>query len=549
MYNPVLQGPLIFIPENFDADAIMANEPDRADKRLNVIDAMHYILHTIIQMDSRQDKRQEIDDTGHYGLSSKILKENCGRHYKYAGCILEKNSVISINPSYQVGKKHKGYCLIGAYARSETKVVELSDGGTTKKKHLQQYYERERANNIELDKIGFITKWYDKYHLKVDEVKAHYFIEFYKSKLQAQIPQNTTRDDAHNIQNRINTRYNTAMSAVKRIINGEFALYRLGKDNRLHSSVTSIMKEFRSFLLYNGESLIGIDVKSSQPYLLTQLLKTATYDPGHPFSIEQLYPELYKSMAELGPNSSMHDTIIMLITYDPPKASHLTRNFLDIEWTGDFYKELIDLESTMDIPDKQRVFKVRSDVKKIIMLSFYSKSWKKKYIDTWKRFSTLFPLEANIIEYFNQLSREDSANYLPILLQRLESKLILDIVCLEIGQQLPDAPIIPIHDAILTTPGYVQRVQEIIKNTIWRVTGIEPGLKLDNTTAAQIEEELLNIVKADFAEIIESLPGEKETFIIKSKKPLLSKMPVRYGEQILSTAFLDDSKDYLQEDE
>lgn len=165
----------------------------------------------------------------------------------------------------------------GEYAGAEYENRELSDEKFIAR-ILEHRLEQDRINKAELDKIPYITKWFNE-KLTMDIDGAHNFTELHKSKLKKS---NKSKKKAENIENRVNVRYNTSLNSARKIINGDFGLTRTGKDNRLHSTVASMKKELRPFLSYDGKPLVGVDVKSSQPYLFTQLLKPEFYEkvPG-----------------------------------------------------------------------------------------------------------------------------------------------------------------------------------------------------------------------------------------------------------------------------
>jgi hypothetical protein len=91
-----------------------------------------------------------------------------------------------------------------------------------------------------------------------------------------------------------------------------------------------------------------------------------------------------------------------------------------------------------------------------------------------------------MIVFFKNLSRKAKAksssgivNYLPILLQRLESRLILHQVTKVISKKLPSAPLFTVHDCVLTTNEYSEKVQSILEKELEAATGIKPGLTIE----------------------------------------------------------------------
>jgi hypothetical protein len=526
---------ILFVPACFDAAAILQNEKGNVTIKRSFTDAMHYILHAIIQQEYRKDQQNELDETGYVFLNATILKSICGHRYAEAAQILEKHGIIAINQSYQPERNSKGYCLVGKYAAAETKVVKLSENGLTRKRYLDRKDLYDKENDDKLYEISYIKKWFDKDRLQVDVNDAHDFLEFYRFGLTKLIPATGDSKLRKKIQNRINQRYNAALHIVKSNIAGDFNLSRMGKDNRLHSSISGLMKEFRGFLKYDGEPLIGIDVKASQPYLFTQLLKRSTY--AGEGAIEKnflIYPTLSNTLQH--PN--ILSRIIMLLTFDTPGIQTSNFGFEAIDWTRDFYSEVINYETKV-FPNSLRRFTNRASVKRAIMLILYMKKGIKYKMPDWQRFEALFPFEANIVRFYDGLSRLEGGDFLPIFLQRLESNLILDKVCREIASQMPDAPMITIHDSIMTTPAYVDQMENVIKQQLTLLTGIEPGLKRETNRGQDVLDDLGDTIKADYDEILKKITSKTVVHTVHAKEPLLKKTPRWKGGEIVSTNYLD----------
>ncbi|WP_448633238.1 hypothetical protein [Pedobacter panaciterrae] len=118
----------------------------------------------------------------------------------------------------------------------------------------------------------------------------------------------------------------------------------------------------------------------------------------------------------------------------------------------------------------------------------------------FRRFEQMFPKEAALIHLFHKIS-DQGKNYLPILMQRLESKLMLEMVAEEVSVQLPDAPIITVHDCILTTNEFQEPVKDIMYGVLYGKTGVDPGLKLENDDAKGRLKELDDTVAKDLEKI------------------------------------------------
>ncbi len=59
----------------------------------------------------------------------------------------------------------------------------------------------------------------------------------------------------------------------------------------------------------------------------------------------------------------------------------------------------------------------------------------------------------------------------------LEAWFVLDVICKDIEKQRSEIPIYTIHDALLTTPEYVEDIVDIIKKRSKEIFGVELEIK------------------------------------------------------------------------
>lgn len=63
------------------------------------------------------------------------------------------------------------------------------------------------------------------------------------------------------------------MISITAIQNGEWFVYRPDKESRVHTNLTNLKREFRHFLKYDGNHLMELDIRNSQPLIATTLIK------------------------------------------------------------------------------------------------------------------------------------------------------------------------------------------------------------------------------------------------------------------------------------
>jgi hypothetical protein len=90
-------------------------------------------------------------------------------------------------------------------------------------------------------------------------------------------------------------------------------------------------------------------------------------------------------------------------------------------------------------------------------------------------FKSLFPDVYNILSIIKKQGKE----LLSILLQRIESHLILHVITKRLAREYPPMPLFTIHDCIVTTAGTQHIVQQIMKEELERAIGSAPSLRIE----------------------------------------------------------------------
>ncbi len=83
-----------------------------------------------------------------------------------------------------------------------------------------------------------------------------------------------------------------------------------------------------------------------------------------------------------------------------------------------------------------------------------------------------------VYKAINDLKRKDYRQ-LAYLLQAHESKIMIDIICRQILDELPGTFIATIHDSIMTTPDKVDEVRAIMKREFQRF-GLDPTIRVES---------------------------------------------------------------------
>jgi len=125
----------------------------------------------------------------------------------------------------------------------------------------------------------------------------------------------------------------------------------------------------------------------------------------------------------------------------------------------------------------------------------------------------------------------------------LESNIVLEHICKTISNLLPDAPLLPVHDCIYTTPEYADRVKDIMSAQLEKITDIEPGLKLEVSDKEKTLSELGLLAKEDMRQILEK--KTKNPYFVNTKTPILVDVPKLGTDWLVSERYINS--DYRED--
>jgi hypothetical protein len=201
--------------------------------------------------------------------------------------------------------------------------------------------------------------------------------------------------------------------------------------NRLHCNLTNLDSKLRQFLTIDGEKLAQVDISNSQPLFLGMVMKN-------------------KAMVETAELSG----------------------YLGLVCSGKFYEYLADKMPGKPLDLKDDV--VRKKFKKSIFSGVLFDENRVKL----SKYELLFQKEFPTI--FTEIRKTKAKNYnaMAIMLQKMESQFIFDAVAVidrEIGKG--KAPLLTIHDSIVSTSEYIDIVQQIMEHLFQEEFGLLPSLK------------------------------------------------------------------------
>lgn len=437
------------------------------------------LLHFIIR---GLDKNEPMKKYTH--LSSKILRRYNFEGYKYnehLKFLEDYNFITSINHISNIKglpNKAKGYKLANNYlSKSDSGDLNVFVGFELTEKKLTKKYHKTiiQRKNIADYSTNHLTKWLKQDNFGIDYYSAITYINFEYS------------DSPEKRFYRLNY--------IKRFRDSIENYSRQGKDDRLHSYFTGLPSDLKRFITYKGRKLVEVDIKSSQPVLLAYLLdviKQIFQETKRKETIKYRLTNKLKNLVNIytqGVENS--DSYILNISNIANSITiMLQEGYASIDFAeidtfnsmirkGDIYTHISEILYDEDIItkvgekyvvklyDKEKEHQrnhsfdsLRECGKTIVLNTIYAPN--KVRVKALKRFQKLFPQVFLILSAIKLDNKADLA----ILMQRIESRMILDKITKNIAKKHFKMPIITRHDSISTTVDYKEELEEIFKSEI-----------------------------------------------------------------------------------
>ena len=254
-------------------------------------------------------------------------------------------------------------------------------------------------------------------------------------------------------------RYNYIKASATRIINGDI-FYSVDKTSgRFHSNVTNMAKGLRPYLRIRGESLVNIDIKNSQPYLSTIILTN---------------PRKVSYMTK-------NPAFAMLLQSLKVPMSQDVKKYISLVINGQLYEYLMQefLKEGLDL--------TRGETKTQVLRILFAKNWMPKdkiNRKARKVFINRFPTVHKIFSKVRGREKGDRFvmfNRFSILLQSIESYLMLDVIMKRIDKELPNTIAVTVHDSIMTgiMTNNVEAVRNIMAEELTSFVGFSPNIKIE----------------------------------------------------------------------
>ena len=473
---------IIILPDSFNLERHITQFPPeqygfRSSLRFN-IDKAYYFLglitsipernHDIVTEDGFTPINQGTVRDGDKERGIKSIKD-IKQYIDY----LINTGVILRNNMYIVGKKSYGYkwATQDRICRFFAKIIDCKYADDINRLYAKQYAD-----------YPYLFHWYQQNRLAIYETAEDYAFHLYQEKMN-----DSTKEswDLNNKGEKKNpeSQYRSAIMNIAKIKNCLYEAHIDYKVHRLHSAFTGLGKKYRRFVTYDGERLVGIDIKNSQPYITSLILNKEfwSFESSLPLSINTLSPLVRSFLLPL--KSILYSPVSLIDDYFNSVEESDFTEYKNMVSSGRFYEKIVEIVRGLGET-------ITRDKAKILMFyTIYSsnrlsqdpflKQMKNIFIELFPQVAKLFKIIKREFKMFSNIEVFKGRQHfrLALLLQSIESQIILHKCCKRIWEEgNHQVPIFTIHDNIVTTVGNENFVTRIMQEEFERYIGIAPPL-------------------------------------------------------------------------
>lgn len=470
----------VFIPKVIDIENLLGKEKlnRRQDYIDNLRNGMIYFLGLLHRTDQN---RYKFDDYGYRSLDSRHLNNIIGkgsgnkRRLNVIKDILKLNNIIEVK-NYQEKVKAYGFRLSPNLLSGDYIQYDLSKLIIDNLRKFKENQEKESLlseikgvdydilkEQFELNEISFDSRVYD------------YLRDFIQKGLKRiDKKQKNKKETCLNLFNYVGKLLNHIRQIEEKNFTHNFAQ----SNGRFFSSISTLPKILRPFLKINGKNVCENDIMSSQSFILSSILnKKFTHNDGIGYNLDTIFEDMVKVIrnsdcANVSKNGGRKN-LITGVYFNDAEVKEI-EEFHNIDFTKDFY-EFVLAEGIKKHPDLMKKFPKengRDFVKKRIMSTLFDKNgiYREENILT-ELIKNLYPAVNTYIERFIMMY---TSNDFALLLQRAEAFLILK-TCEKLKEE--NVPFFTIHDSIITSEEFKDRVDFIMRNEIYKLSGKRVGIK------------------------------------------------------------------------
>lgn len=476
---------------------------------------LKFLLSSIIYgsaLSARSNEKSFCSERKGAYLMSSVLKKVLGQYVQVYIKVLVKHNVIKVGDSYVVNGHSKEYCLTEVYNKCSL-IEEVNEDSDFTKVVYSAFSEKLNTNPKGGSVLMPSKEHRPKSHkllsqvlkenkLKINEEGARAWINSHCNELLA-----SGNYGSHTFANPEHKRYayNVMVDAfLDHEYNPKNKFDEFGR--RFHSLLTYCPSGLRQFLSWDGEALVALDLKNSQPYLLNVMFNKSFVGGAGSFSLRALMPELHDHLAKMGAkkkeelnleaylpdirtqviNSAIKKQIspLFIMLHNTSQSQYYQGvekvNFQSLVKEGTLY-DFIQMKFQGKYKERPPLstfrFTDRNSTKKEVLFMLYhnprDKRKSARIRKPYKEFCNLFPAQGNVLNLLKSKDFKDA----PRLLQRVESYLFLEKIAKPLIQK--GIPVLTIHDSIIVPEKHKGQALSLMEDVLQNHVNQTPTIKVE----------------------------------------------------------------------
>jgi len=498
------------LPNNLDFDQLIEKHPpliEEFDKW-----KLLYVVHLLSYLPSVSKKLRH-EESGFVNLYSVELQKVVPNYKEYTDYLL-LHDILEVNPKYMPGAFSKSYRLTLQYATAPFVRIKVANTSFAKivERHIGITQQERRKV---LTEYGHLVRQFEGLEYNFEAATKYIWsMRFQTLGSAGYSDRRYERDRIREIE------FNNLLLRDK-----DFQCKVDSSSGRFHSVLTRLKREFRHFLTYKGDPLVSLDIKCSQPYIAQRLLMPEFWlqiagsgsraKPGRKKkteveNIRKIQTIFGGSWADLKRLSGANWGITVgevegridegvgeameKIKYSTPMLVYNAQlndiqsieQFSNLVNCSDIYEHILKIivgklqtDSVLKRLFDEAPFSLnRNSMKRLVLRGMYSPSRSRN--PTSKLIHKIFAEELPGVEkIFNGIKDKGRGQYrvLALLLQAVESEIILNRVCKKLVSKNRHIPFFTIHDSILTIPKYKDVVTKTMEEEFEKAVKVKPRIK------------------------------------------------------------------------
>ncbi len=501
----------IKVPQGIDLDTITLEFLKTSSLRVSkqrAKDTFALVIHHLRIKHSKKVTKGKISNTGFAPFHVNHRRELFGKNEKMYFKYLEEKKYL-LTRGYKINVKSTGYKLTNEFKERPWVDYRITD------KIMVERINQLKEKSCDLTRILNIKSSATQKALQLPAVTLHpsVFAELSKMK-EAELNSTTDTEELLNIEDK----FDEAEDNIRSINSGDYSekVDRMG--NRLHTRMVRLMKELRPFVLINGQPVVEVDIKNSQPFFMQVLAQRQLWDSMkiqlHKLHISDLDHNMVLKLKEqsdyfqevmvavtgkkllstsaktksrrIGVRGTevagvreeveavpgkREGSILLLAVLVTETDEPSGLNFLSLSSKGTLYDVLYQVHSNKYFDDKGNdLLKDRNTAKSTIMNELFGDPRKIQYKGYKTILESLFP---NFF-LFTKLLKETGYINLALLLQRAEAKIFLEGAVESFLKANPGSVLVTVHDSVLVPYTLTAVVKKHVEDYVEQHVGSRP---------------------------------------------------------------------------